>query len=116
MKNIPQNIIDKLSELFHTLIVPEKTPIDDIKEKFDTKLPIINQIGEIASNLFNDFSDVDTVPTFTISMNGHTYNIINFEFYKNYRLLGKGILTCLAWLYFVQWLLRFIPRLLGGVT
>lgn len=116
INNLPSNIISLLKTTLEELFIPNTTPIDNIKSKFDTKLPVINQIGEIAFNLFNDFRDVDTVPTFTITMNGHSYNIINLEWYRDYRLLVKGILTCLAWLYFVQWLLRFIPRLLGGVT
>lgn len=114
--DLPQKIIDLLKSALTELFVPDETPVEDIKKLFNEKYPIINQIGDIAIGLFDEFSDTDTPPQFTVSINGNTQNIINLDWYSNYKGIVKGILMTLAWIYFIQWLLRFIPKLLGGVT
>lgn len=113
--DLPSNIIDLLKLALIELFVPDETPIEDIKEIFNTKYPIIDQIGDIAIGLFDEFSDTNTPPKFTVSINGNTYNIINLDWYSDYKSVVKGILITLAWVYFVQWILKFLPRLLGGI-
>ena len=116
LSNLPSNIINLLEQLFNKLFVPTDTPFDDIKNIFNTKYPIINQITDITSGLFGEYGDTDTPPQFFVTINGKQCNILSLDWYAPYRHIVKGILICLAWLYFVFWIVRYSPRMLGGVT
>lgn len=115
IKDIPQAISDLLDTLFNKLFVPDKTPLDDIKSKFDNKFPIINQVSQLVKDLFN-YSDTDSMQSFTITYKGQTHTIINFEPFLPYRQTVKVIISLISWLYFVFWCLKFIPKMLGGIN
>lgn len=115
IKDIPQAISDTLDTLFNKLFVPDKTPLDDIKTKFDNKFPIINQVSQLVKDLFN-YSDTDSMQAFTITYKGQTHSIINFEPFLPYRQTVKVIISLISWLYFIFWCLKFIPKMLGGIN
>lgn len=116
ISNLPTNIINLLESLFNKLFVPNDTPVEDIKNIFNAKYPIINQITYITSGLFDDYGDTDIPPQFTVTIQNKQCNILSLDWYAPYRHIVKGILICLAWLYFVFWIVRYAPRMLGGVT
>lgn len=113
---LPCKIIELLKELFELLFVPEKTPVDDIKDIIDKKFPVINQITDIVNGLFVKYGDTTATPRFTVTYKGQTYNILNLDWYIPYRNIVCGIIICIAWLSFVFWLVRFVPKMLGGVN
>ena len=84
LSNLPSNIINLLEQLFNKLFVPTDTPFDDIKNIFNTKYPIINQITDITSGLFGEYGDTDTPPQFFVTINGKQCNILSLDWYAPY--------------------------------
>ena len=112
--NLPNLIIDGFKSALEFLFVPKTDIFANLKEQFDNKLPIIGQITELFSNLF-DFGDSENAPSINITWHGQTMNAFDLSWYAPYRTMVKGIMSAFMWLSFILWIPKFIPKLLGGI-
>lgn len=110
LQNLPTVIKDFLIDLFK----PTYSPYDDVKSHFDTKFGFVNQIFQLTDSLFDDFRSSDSPPIFSITWNDKEYTIFNFEVINDYRPIWQGIIIAIAWVNFVFWFLKFVPRLVKG--
>lgn len=109
--NLPKAIQDVLAYLF---IPPEDFVIDIFQEYIDEKFPIVGQIGDIVSSMF-DFTPYSAAPVFTFVWHDTEVPIVDFTPFSGVISIFWPIILAFSWGKFVLWLLDYIPGLLGGV-
>lgn len=111
-----KKIVELFGDLLKFLFVPENTPFNDLKLKFDEKFVFVGQIKVLINNLlgFNNYGD--KVPEFNITWHGVTVSIIDFSLFLNYRIWLHGIILAIAWFSFLFKTFKKLPTIIGGFS
>lgn len=115
IKNVGEFIIGGILEGLEYLFVPSYNPISEIKAKIEERYSFITQMTELAGRLFKDFGSSSSPPSFSITYGGHKMEIVNWKIYQPYRATVHSIIIAVTWVFFVIWVIKFIPKLLKGV-
>lgn len=111
-------IRDLFSDLFKFLFVPNENYFSnifsDLKEKFNAKLPIVSQVGDLLGRVIDGIKGDSTAPSFTITWAGQTVSIINFSFFDKYVGFLRGLILLFAWYFFLSKMYKRIPGFIGG--
>ena len=102
---------DTIKEVLKTLFIPTINIIPLIYGKFADKFPIINQVVDLFSSLYNLGTDE---PVFKITYNGMTLKIIDFTMFSGYLPLIRNFTGIFLLLSFLTREVRKLPRLLRG--
>lgn len=108
-------LLELLGNLLKTLFVPEKSPLENFKQKVQDKLYFVTQISEMFSTLLGNVDYGTTTPSFSITYYGQTVNIIDFSLFVNYRMWLHGIILAIAWFMYIRKLFNKLPNIIGGV-
>ena len=117
-------LIDGLIMLFVPTSTFAETSIgSQVTEVFSDKFGFVGQILDLANQLLSVTFD-DKVPDFSItlqgsffgSLQGKKFQFIDLSMYHQYRTFIHSIIKCLVWFYFILYLLRDIPCIVGGIT
>lgn len=100
---------EKLKEFF----IPTFNPLTEFIDVISSRFGFLPQIVTILKGFFVDISD--EAPIFAINFKGKLINIIDFSVFEPYRPLLFTIQYSIYTYYFLNWLIKFIPRLLGGI-
>lgn len=113
------SLLDGILDGLKTLFIPSSSPFTEIRDLFYSKFPIINDI-ELAVQSSLALFEQTKEPTFSIHFTGQ-YGLsgeivtLNLKPYEPYRDAVKMIITAVAWLWTVIFVIKFIPKLLGGI-
>jgi hypothetical protein len=107
IKDLVEDLVEELKSLF----IPTVDILPLIQEEFTDKFPIISQVGDLFTNLFNPGS---SEPIFKISYNGMTLKIIDFTMFSGYMPLVRNFTGVFLLLSFLTREVRNLPRLLRG--
>ena len=105
------NLVTDFVEELKSLFIPTVDILPLIKEEFTDKFPIIEQVGNLFTNLFSPGSNE---PIFQISYNGMTLKIIDFTMFTSYMPLVRNFTGVFLLLSFLTREVRNLPRLLRG--
>ncbi len=94
-----------------SLFIPSVNILSLIVDKFTNKFPIINQVGDLFTSLFNPGTDE---PIFKITYNGMTLKIIDFTMFSDYMPLIRNFTGVFLLLSFLTREVKKLPRLLRG--
>lgn len=108
------NFFDNIGNLLKDMFVPTYSPVDEIKAKINERFSFISQMVDLSADLFTDFGSTSVPPSFTITLYGQSYDIINFSIMQPYRATIHSIIIAIAWINFALWFFKFSPRLIKG--
>ncbi len=101
------SLINGLLNGLKSLFIPSVNILTLIVEKFTNKFPIINQVGDLFTSLFNPGTDE---PIFNITYNGMTLKIIDFTMFSDYMLLIRNFTGVFLLLSFLTREVKKLPR------
>lgn len=113
------SLLDGILNGLKTLFIPTKNPFYEIKDLFDKKFPLVKDI-KLATESSIALFEQTKEPTFAVHFDGQ-YGLngdivtLNLQAYEPYRDSVKLIINALVWIWTGIFVLRFIPKLLGGV-
>lgn len=105
------NAVKNIKEDLKTLFIPSVNIISLISDKFTDKFPIINQVGDLFTSLFNPGTDE---PVFKITYNGVNVKIIDFTMFSDYMPLIKNFTGVFLLLSFLTREVKRLPKLIRG--
>ena len=105
------NLADTIKEDLKSLFIPSVNIVPLIFNKFADKFPIINQVVDLFSSLYNIGTDE---PIFKITYNGMTLKIIDFTMFSGYLPLIRNFTGVFLLLSFLTREVKKLPRLLRG--
>ena len=105
------NLADTIKEDLKSLFIPSVNILPLIFNKFADKFPIINQVVDLFSSLYNLGTDE---PVFKITYNGMTLKIVDFTMFSDYLPLIRNFTGVFLLLSFLTREVRKLPRLLRG--
>lgn len=114
-------LVSDFKNVLKELFVPSESyfdgKIDEIKTKFESKFPIVDQL----LTLFNDLINSTTVttaelPLFEFEIYGVQVALIDFTLLEEYLPMGRNVISMFLWLQFLTSLLFKLPNLIQGQT
>lgn len=120
IKGFFEDLLSGILEGLKTLFIPTGSPFDEIKETFTAKLPVIQDVTLAVNSTLAMFNETKE-PTFSLNFNGQ-YGIhgdvatINLKPYEPYRGTVKLIITAFVWITTSIYVIKSIPRIMGGVA
>lgn len=106
-----KNLVNNIKEALKSLFIPSVNIVPLIMGKFDEKFPIISQVGDLFSNLYNPGTQE---PVFTITYNGMTLKIIDFSMFSENLTMIRNFTGVFLLLSFLTKETKRLPRLLRG--
>jgi hypothetical protein len=94
-----------------SLFIPERNIFTDIVAKFTGKFPIVNQISDLLSSLYNIG---DNEPVFRITYNDMELKIVDFSSFESYLPLIRNLTGAFLFLSFITREIKILPRLIRG--
>ena len=94
-----------------SLFIPERNIFVDIVNKFSDKFPIVNQVVDLFSNLYNIG---ENEPVFKITYNDMELKIVDFSSFENYLPLIRNLTGAFLFLGFITREIKILPRLIRG--
>lgn len=118
--NLGTTIYNQLHEMF----IPEKPieAIQSLEDKLRDKIPIIHELNYSVQLLLLRMKNVDaTAPNWDINLTDYhgftgSVSVIDLSWYEPHRETIKDIITAFIWIFAIIRWIKFIPRLLGGVS
>ncbi len=94
-----------------SLFIPERNIFVDIVNKFNDKFPIVGQISNLISNLYN-IGEVE--PVFKFVYDGIELKIIDFSFFADYMPMIRNFTGAFLFLSFITREIKKLPGLIRG--
>lgn len=104
-------IVGGLLNGLKSLFIPEKNIFQDIVNKFADKFPIVGQVVDLFSNLYNIG---DNEPVFKITYNDMELKIVDFSSFEAYLPLIRNLTGAFLFLSFISREIKILPRIIRG--
>ena len=108
-------LIEFIGDLLEYLFIPKEDLFGSLRTEIENKFQFTKQISNLFETLLNDFNYGDNIPTFNITYEGVTANIIDFSPYLEYRSWLHTIILGISWFIFIRKTFNKIPFLIGGI-
>ena len=114
------NLISEIQSILEYLFVPNEDYFNDriseLKEKFESKFPIIEQLITLFESFIDNSNGTGDMPAFTFTIYGVTIGILDFSLLEDYLPTVKSIISAFLWIQFLMSLLFKLPNLIQGQT
>lgn len=94
-----------------SLFIPERNIFEDIVHKFSDKFPIVGQVVDLFSNLYNVG---ENEPVFKFSYKDIELKLIDFTSFENYLPLIRNLTGAFLFLSFITREIKILPRIIRG--
>jgi hypothetical protein len=105
------NLVTDFVEELKSLFIPSVDILPLIQDEFTDKFPIVNQVSDLFTSLFNPGSNE---PIFQITYNGMTLKIIDFTMFSGYMPLVRNFTGVFLLLSFLTREVKRLPKLIRG--
>lgn len=114
-------LISLLGDLLSYLFIPSQDALNGLVDSVKSKFAFIDTVKNTVIEIKDMLSNVDTVPTFKISISNNKYFngdvlLLDLSWYSPYKPLGDLVISSFCYLLFIWRLFIKLPSIINGVS